>query len=105
RPHTFRFQAVRVANGKERDKTVVWSDGKKTWLYDCDGCVSERGLGNALRLISDSSGYETELVPGLLLPADFGGPTIEISGREIFIAGMPVGAQIVGEENLSGRDS
>jgi uncharacterized protein DUF2092 len=95
RPHKFRFQAVRVSKGKEKDKSVVWSDGKKTWLYDCAGCVGERGLGNALRLIADTSGYETVLVPELLLPAEFGAPTIDPSMGGFFI---------IGEQNVFGKD-
>jgi len=87
---------VAVADGKEWDRNVVWSDGKKTWLYmESVGGSDERGLGNALSTISVTSGDETMLVPSLLLPLDFHGPMIDPAFEQI---------SIVGEVKVSGKD-
>jgi hypothetical protein len=59
------------------------------------GGAEKRGLGNALSTISPVSGYETMLVPALLLPAEFGEPTFAASFDEISLAG---------EEKVSGKD-
>jgi outer membrane lipoprotein-sorting protein len=99
RPHKFRFQVIELADGKELGRNVVWSDGKKTWLYTFDyggpGGSEERGLGNALSTISPTSGYETMLVPALLFPAEFGESEIDAFYEEI---------SLTGEEKVSGKD-
>jgi len=100
RPRKFRFQAIEMLNGKEWNKDVVWSDGKKAWLYmyqmgGLESSSEERRLGNALSTISITPGYAAILIPELLLPADFGEPHIDTFFKQISLAG---------EENVSGKD-
>jgi outer membrane lipoprotein-sorting protein len=92
RPHKFRFQVTEFADGEELDKNVIWSNGKKSWWYENEtgegeGGIEERGLASALCAISPGAGYETMLVPALLLPADFGEPHIDAFFKEISLAG------------------
>jgi outer membrane lipoprotein-sorting protein len=100
RPRRFRFQVVEFEDGKEWNKNVVWSDGEKAWWYSremggLEGGTVERGLGNALSTISPTAGEETMLVPALLLPTEFGGPSFDAALEEISFAG---------DEKVSGKD-
>lgn len=86
RPKLFRFEEVLLEAGKVYDKNVVWSDGKLSWLYmGSVGGSDEKGIANALSTISATSGYETMLVPSLLLPKEFKGGSLSEQFKEIVL--------------------
>jgi outer membrane lipoprotein-sorting protein len=98
RPHRFRFQVVAIEGGKPWERNIIWSNGKKSRWYSEHlgyGGTHERALISALCTIAPTSGTTSMLVPSLLLPVDFDGPTVEASSE---------GLSLEGEEQVSGKD-
>lgn len=80
----FRFEVVAVDTGREYNRNIVWSRGKKAWMYMEDvGGKDERPLAAGLSTISPTSGYEAMLIPELLMPQEFRGNALESDFKDI----------------------